>query len=140
MTGDYVGTRTPSPTRKASTEPPGIDRVAGAFTRSARWYVAIGVLTVAAALTLLAGAFTGFGGESARTVFLSAAGSVLVLAVLPFIQAFRRRKRVAFLASMRGRWAYLARAGDPEDQIAPLRRAYAGLVGNDLRTRMAASP
>jgi hypothetical protein len=33
----------------------------------------------------------------------------------------------------------LARAGDPDDQIATLRRAYSGLIGNDIRARVAPS-
>jgi hypothetical protein len=140
MTGEFVGARSPSSVRKASTEPPGIDRVAGAFARSARWHIAIGMVTSACAVALLAGGLLGLGGEAGRPVFLSAGAFVLVLAVLPFLQAWRRFRRVAFLASARSRWAQLVRAGDPDDQVATLRRAYAGLVGNDIRSRMASSP
>ena len=45
-------------------------------------------------------------------------------------------QRVAFLGRLRARWAMLARAGDPDDQIATLRRAYDGLIANDLRVRV----
>jgi hypothetical protein len=137
MTGELVGARSPSPVRKPSSEPPGIDRVAGAFARSARWYLAIGLVTSACALALLGGALSGLVGEAGMTVLLYAAAFFLLLAALPFVQAWRRLKRVAFLASVRRRWAQLARAGDPDDQVATLRRAYAGLIGNDIRTRMA---
>lgn len=137
MTGEHVGARSPSPARKPSTEPPGIDRVVDAFARSARWYLVIGLVTCACALGLVAGGLFGPGGEPGRIVFLSAAGFVLLLAAFPFVQARRRLQRVAFLAAVRKRWAHLARAGDPDDQLAALRRAYAGLVGNDIRTRMA---
>lgn len=140
MTGEFVGARSPSPARKASIEPPGIDRVVAAFARSARWYIGIGLAAVTCALALLGGGLLGIGGEAGRTVFLFAAGFVLVLAILPFLQARRRLKRVAFLASVRSRWAQLARAGDPDDQVVALRRAYAGLIGNDIRTRMASPP
>jgi hypothetical protein len=139
MTREFVGARSPSPVRKPSSEPPGIERVAGSFAGSARWHLAIGLLASACALALLGGGLCGLGGEAGTTVLLYAAAFVLVLSALPFVQAWRRQKRVAFLASVRSRWAQLARAGDPDDQIATLRRAYAGLVGNDLRTRMAAS-
>jgi hypothetical protein len=138
MTGEFVGARSPSPARKPSAEPPGIDRVVGAFARSARWYLVIGAMASACALVLLGGGLLGLGGEAGATVFLYAAALVLALAALPFVQAWRRLKRVAFLASVRIRWAQLARAGDPDDQVATLRRAYAGLIGNDIRTRMAA--
>jgi hypothetical protein len=138
MTGEFVGARSPSPARKPSSEPPGIDRVAGAFARSARWYLVIGLLTSACALALLGGSLVGLGGKAGAPVFLYAAVFVLVLAALPFVQAWRRLRRVAFLASVRSRWAHLARAGDPDDQLATLRRAYAGLISNDIRTRMAA--
>jgi len=140
MTGEFVGARSPSPARKASTEPPGIDRVVAAFARSARWYIVIGLVACGCALALAAGGLFGPGGEPGRIVFFSAAGFVLLLSAFPFVQARRRLRRVAFLASVRTRWANLARAGDPDDQLAPLRRAYAGLIGNDLRTRMASPP
>jgi hypothetical protein len=138
MTGEFVGARSPSPARKPSSEPPGIDRVAGAFARSARWYLVIGLVTSACALALLGGVLFGLVGKAGTTVYLYAVAFVLVLAALPFVQAWRRLQRVAFLASVRSRWAHLSRAGDPNDQIATLRRAYAGLIGNDIRTRMAA--
>jgi hypothetical protein len=98
----------------------------------------IGLVTSACALALLGGALFGPGGEAGRPVFLYAGAFIFVLAVLPLVQAWRRLKRVAFLASVRGRWGQLVRAGDPDDQVATLRRAYAGLIGNDIRTRMAA--
>jgi hypothetical protein len=138
MTGEFVGAKSRSPTRKPSSEPPGIDRVAAAFARSARWYLVMGLVTSACALALLGGVLFGLVGTVGTTVYLYAAAFILVLAALPFVQAWRRLKRVAFLASVRSRWAQLARAGDPDDQVATLRRAYAGLIGNDIRTRMAA--
>jgi hypothetical protein len=140
MTMEFVGARSPHPVRKAGIEPPGIDRVVGAFARSARWYMAMGLATFACALALLGGGLLGFGGEAGATVFLYAAAFVLVLALFPFLQAWRRLRRAAFLRSVRNRWAQLARAGDPDDQVATLRRAYAGLVGNDIRARMASPP
>lgn len=140
MTRDFVGARNQPPARKTGSEPPGIDRVVGAFTRSARWHLAIGLLASACALAFLGGGLLGFGGEAGAPVFFYAAGFVLLLALLPFLQAWRRHKRAAFLASVRGRWAQLARAGDPDDQVATLRRAYAGLIGNDIRVRMASPP
>lgn len=139
MTGENVGARSRSQIRRPSSEPPGFDRVAGAFRRSGRWQIALGLVAFAGGLALIGGGLLGLGGAAGTAVFLYAAGFVLVLAILPLLQGWRRLRRVAFLASLRNRWTQLAQAGDPDDQIAALRRAYSGLIGNDIRTRMASS-
>jgi hypothetical protein len=139
MTGEHVGARSPSLTRKASSEPPGFDRVAGAFRRSGRWHIGFAIISLGCALGLAAAWLLGVGGAEATTVLISAGGFVLALALFLLLQWWRRLKRVKFLASVRNRWVQLARAGDPDDQIATLRRAYSGLIGNDLRTRMTPS-
>lgn len=141
MTGEHVGVRSPSLKRTASREPPGFDRVADAFSRSGRWHLAIGAMTLLGAAGLFAAGLLGVAGGAAGTaIFFSAGALLLLLALLPLLQGWRRLKRVGFLSSLRNRWTQLARAGDPDDQIGTLQRAYAGLIGNDLRTRMAASP
>ena len=137
MTGEH---RSPSPTRRASHEPPGFDRVAGAFRRSGLWHIAFGIVALLCALALLGASLLDLAGGAAMAVFLYAGGFILVLSLVPLLQGWRRLKRVAFLASVRNRWVQLARAGDPDDQIATLRRAYSGLIGNDLRARMTSPP
>ncbi len=139
MTGEHVGARSPSPTRKENSEPPGFDRVAGAYRRSGRWHIAFAVIALGCALAPAAAWLLGVGGAEGTNVFLSAGGLVLAIALFLLLQGWRRLQRVKFLASVRNRWAQLARAGDPDDQIATLRRAYSGLIGNDIRTRMASS-
>jgi hypothetical protein len=139
MTGEQVGARSPSPTRKASSEPPGFDRVAGAFRRSGRWHIAFAVVALLCALALAAAWLLGVGGPEGTTILFSAGGFVLALALFLLLQGWRRLMRVRFLASVRNRWVQLARAGDPDDQIATLRRAYSGLIGNDIRARVAPS-
>jgi hypothetical protein len=140
MTGEHVGARSPSPARKAGSEPPGFERVAGAFRRSGRIFIAMAILTLACAGGLVAAPFLGVGGASGERVFFAAAGVALVLALLPLTMGLRRIRRTGFLAALRHRWVRLGRAGDPDDQIATLRRAYAGLVGNDIHTRMSSAP
>ena len=126
--------------RKTAVEPPGYDRVSRAFQRSAR------ILSVTAALAFACGVALCVAGllepvEGLRAgVFLGAGGFLLLLSLLPLVLAWRRRRRLAFLAALRNRWSQLARAGDPSDQIAGLARAYAGLVGSDLRARLSGAP
>jgi hypothetical protein len=139
MSGEHAGARSTSHIRRPTGEPPGFDRVAGAFRRSGGWAIAFGIFALACALAFLGGALLGLGGTAGMSVFLHAAGFVLVLAIVPLLQGWRRLRRAAFLAALRNRWMQLARAGDPDDQIDPLRRAYAGLIGNDIRARIAAS-
>lgn len=137
MTGERGGAR-PSPnTRNPGAEPPGFDRVAGAFQRSGRWYLAFGIVSVLCGLALLGGSLLDIANGMARETFLLAGGFVICLAALPFLQAWRRLERVAFLGRLRARWIMLMRAGDPDDQVATLRRAYDGLIANDLRVRTA---
>jgi hypothetical protein len=124
--------------RKAAVEPPGYDRVFRAFQRSARLLSAAAGLALACGVALCAiGSLEPVEGLRIR-VFLGAGAFLLVLSLLPFALARRRRQRLAFLAVLRSRWSQLARAGDPGDQIAGLARAYAGLVGTDLRARLSA--
>ena len=134
------GPKGPSPSRHAGIEPPGFDRVVGVFRRSGRWHIALGIVTLLCGLALLGGSLLGIAGGAASTTFLSAGGFVAGLSVVPFLQGRRRLRRVAFLTLLRGRWVQLARAGDPDDQVGTLRRAYAGLIGNDLRARTTSSP
>jgi hypothetical protein len=125
--------------RKTALEPPGYDRVVHAFQRSARLLSAAAGLALACGVALsIAGSLEPLEGLRSR-VFLGAGAFLLVLSLLPFVLARRRRQRLAFLAVLRSRWSQLARAGDPGDQIAGLARAYAGLVGTDLRARLSAS-
>jgi hypothetical protein len=140
MTGEHVGARSPSPARKAGSEPPGFDRVARAFGRSARIFLAMAILTILCAGGLFAAPFLDVGEASGERVFFTASGVALVLALLPLTMAVRRIRRTGFLTALRHRWVQLGRAGDPDDQIATLRRAYAGLVGNDIHTRMSSAP
>jgi len=142
MTGEHVGARSPSPARKAGSEPPGFDRVAGAFRRSGRIFIAMAILVLICAGGLVAAPFLGLGlgGASGERVFFTAAGLALALALLPLTMGLRRVRRTGFLVALRHRWVRLSRAGDPDDQIAALRRAYAGLVGNDIHTRMSSAP
>jgi hypothetical protein len=140
MTGEHVGARSPTLARKSASEPPGFDRVSGAFRRSGRIFTAMAVLTALCAAAFAAAPFLGVGGGKGGDVFLAASGFVLVLALLPLVLARRRIGRTAFLAALRDRWMRLGRAGDPDDQIATLRRAYAGLIGNDIHTRMSSPP
>jgi hypothetical protein len=141
MTGLHADARLPRTTRKSAVEPPGYDRVASAFRKSARLLLAVAILAGGGGLGLVAAALVlDPAGGLGTPVFLAAGGFLIVVALLPLVLAWRRRKRVAFLAALRARWVQLARAGDPHDQIATLSRAYAGLVGNDLRTRLGAAP
>lgn len=137
MTGERGGARNSSHTRNAGAEPPGFDRVVGAFRRSGHWYLALGIFTVLCGLALLGGSLLDIAGGMARETFLLAGGFIICLSTLPFLQAWRRLERVAFLGRLRGRWMMLMRAGDPDDQVATLRRAYDGLIANDLRVRTA---
>jgi hypothetical protein len=139
MSGERNGVSGPSPSRNAGSEPPGFDRVAGAFRRSGRWYIAIGIVTLTCGLGLAGAGLLGLGGSAAMITFLSASAFVAGLSVVPFLQARRRLRRVEFLTLLRGRWVQLARAGDPDDQVRTLRRAYAGLIANDLRARTVSS-
>ncbi len=140
MTGEHVGAKGPLPARKPGSEPPGFARVSGAFRRSGRIFLAMAALVALCAAAFAAAPFLGFGGAGGRRVFLAAAGFLLVLALVPLLQGLRRFGRTAFLAGLRDRWLRLGRAGDPDDQVATLRRAYAGLVGNDIQTRMSTPP
>jgi hypothetical protein len=136
MTGQRTGVRASPHSRNAGSEPPGFDRVAGAFHRSGRWYLALGIATALSGLAFLGGSLLDIAGGAARETFLLAGGFVILLSVFLFLQAARRQSRVAFLGRLKARWAMLARAGDPDDQIATLRRAYDGLIANDLRVRV----
>lgn len=137
MTALHADARTARTTRRTGAAPPGYDRAAAAFRSSSRILLglaglaaAAGVGTVAAALILAPA------GGLATPTFLLAGGFLVVLSLLPLVLGWRRRQRVAFLAVLAARWTQLARAGDPEDQIAPLSRAYAGLCANDVRIRV----
>lgn len=133
MAGERIGARSSSPSRAAGSEPPGFDRVAGAFARAGRVYIVLGVVTLVAGLGLLAGSLSG---GPLTQAFLSAGVFVAGLSAYPFVQGWRRLQRVAFLDQLRGRWVMLARAGDPDDQVTTLRRAYDGLIAGDVRARM----
>jgi hypothetical protein len=111
------------------------------FTHSGRAFLIVAMTAALGALGLLAaGVILHPAGGLATAVFLTTGGLLAVASLLPLTLAARRRRRLAFLAALRARWAQLARAGDPDDQIATLARAYAGLVGNDLRTRLGGTP
>jgi hypothetical protein len=138
MTGERNVARASSHGRNAGSEPPGFDRVSGAFHRSGQWYLVLGVVTAACGLALLGASLLDIAGGMARETLLLAGGFVICLSALLFLQAWRRLERVAFLGRLRSRWAMLMRAGDPDDQVATLRRAYDGLIANDLRVRAGA--
>ncbi|MCB1503028.1 MAG: hypothetical protein KDK07_25165 [Bauldia sp.] len=135
MTGELFRARTGSPIRKAGSEPPGYERVAGAFRQSGQWLAAIGFLAAAASLVFFAAGMSGVTG-SAWLIFVYAAGFMLVVSLLPLALGYRRIRRVAFLGRLRDRWIQLDRVGDPDDQIATLRRAYGGLIANDVVARV----
>jgi hypothetical protein len=99
--------------------------------------ITAGVALACGVALCIAGLLEPVEGLRAR-VFLGAGAFLLVLSLLPLVLARRRRRRLTFLAVLRNRWSQLARAGDPGDQIAGLTRAYAGLVGTDLRARLSA--
>ena len=140
MNGQHAVTGQPRTTRKAGSEPPGYDRVATAVRRSARLLVTVGTFTAACGAGLVAAALLGPAGGLETRVFLGAGGFLLVLALLPLGLGWKRVRRSAFLEAMRARWIRLERIGDPDDQVPTLARAYAGLVGNDLRARTAGAP
>ncbi len=140
MSGERNGAKGPSPSRNAGGEPPGFDRVVGAFRRSGRWLTGIGIVTALCGLALLGGSLLGIANGAATVTFLSAGALVTALSVVPFLFAWRRFCRVEFLTLLRARWVQLTRAGDPDDQVGTLRRAYTGLIGNDLRARTTSSP
>jgi len=117
-------------------DPPGYDRVMAALRRSARLLFTVGTLAAASGAGLVAVALLDPAGGLARPVLLGAGGFFLVLALLPLGIAWRRVRRASFLAALRVRWSRLARIGDPDDQVATLARAYAGLIGRDMRARM----
>jgi hypothetical protein len=137
MTGELFRAQTGAPIRKAGSGPPGYDRVAGAFRQSGRWLTAIGVAAAGASLAFLATGLSGVAG-TAWPIFVYAAGFALVVALLPLVLGYRRLQRVAFLATLRARWSQLDRVGDPDDQVATLRRAYGGLIANDVVARAGA--
>jgi hypothetical protein len=141
VTGPHSDATSPRTTRRSGVEPPGYDRVTAAFRKSARAFLIVAMTAALGALGLLAaGVILHPAGGLATAVFLTTGGLLAVASLLPLTLAARRRRRLAFLAALRARWAQLARAGDPDDQIATLARAYAGLVGNDLRTRLGGTP
>lgn len=140
MTELHADARPPRTTRKPSVAPPGYDRVAGAFRKSARLFLVVAVLAVIAGVGLCAvGLVLTPAGGLGTPVFVATGAFLAVTSLLPVALAARRRRRIAFLAALRARWMQLARAGDPDDQIATLARAYAGIVGNDLQTRLGAA-
>lgn len=141
MTGQHADASPTRTTRRTGVEPPGYDRVSNAFRKSARFLFLVGLAAAAGAVGLLAaGLILDPAGGLATAVFLTAGAFLAVVSLLPLTLAARRRRRLAFIAALRARWAQLARAGDPDDQIATLARAYAGLVGNDLRARLGGTP
>jgi hypothetical protein len=140
MSGERNGAKDPSSSRNAGGEPPGFDRVAGAFRRSGCWLIGLGIAAALCGLALLGGSLLGIADGAATITFLSAGGLVAALSVVPFLLGWRRLRRVEFLTLLRARWVLLTRAGDPDDQVGTLRRAYAGLIGNDLRARTTSSP
>ena len=141
MTGLHADPRHPRTTRRSGVEPPGYDRAVAALRRSARILSAVGLLALAAGLGLVTAALVlePAGGLGAP-VFIAAGSFLVAVSLLPLVLGRGRRHRIAFLARLRARWVQLARAGDPNDQIAPLARAYAGLIRNDLRARVGTLP
>ncbi len=137
MNGQHAVAKSPQATRKAASGPPGYDSVATAVRRSARLLVTVGTFCAATGAGLIVAALLGPAGGLATPVFLGAGGFLVVLALLPLGLGWKRARRAAFLEALRARWIRLARIGDPDDQVPTLARAYAGLVGNDLRARMA---
>jgi len=134
MTGELFRAQAGAATRRAGGGPPGCERVAGAFRQSGRWLTVIGVATVGASLAFLAAGIFGVAG-TAWPIFLYAAGFTLVVAMLPLVMGYRRLQRVSFLATLRARWIQLDRVGDPDDQVATLRRVYGGLIAGDAGAR-----
>ncbi len=115
--------------------PPGCDRVVAAFRSSARLLLGVAFFVGACGLVAVAAGLLRPAGDGALLLILLGA-FLLALSLVPLLLGLRRRQRVLFLAGLRERWGNLARAGDPHEQIAPLARAYAGIVGNDLRLRV----
>lgn len=140
MNGQHAVSGHPRTTRKAGSEPPGYDRVASAIRRSARLFIATAIISAASGAGLVAAGLVDPAGELATRVLFGAGGFLLVVALLPLALGWRRVRRAAFLEALRARWIRLERIGDPDDQVPALARAYAGVVGNDLRTRMAGAP
>ena len=140
MNGQHAGLSRSRTARNAAIEPPGYDRVAGALRQSSRLLLTLGTFSAASGAGLVAAALLAPAGGLATPVFLGAGGFLVALALLPLGLGWRRVRRAAFLAAIRARWTRLERIGDPDDQVPTLARAYAGLVGNDLRTRVAGGP
>jgi len=137
MTALHADARTARTTRRTGAAPPGYDRAVAAFRSSGRILLGLAGLAAAAGLAVVAAALIlDPAGGLGTPIFLTAGAFLLVLSLLPLVLGWRRRRRVAFLAVLGARWTQLARAGDPEDQIAPLSRAYAGLCGNDIGIRV----
>ena len=141
MTALRADPRHPRTTRRSGVEPPGHDRAVAALRRSARILATVGFLALTVGLGLIAAALVlAPAGGLGSPVFIAAGGFLVALSLLPLLLGQGRRRRIAFLAKLRARWVQLARAGDPNDQIAPLARAYAGLIRNDLRARVGNLP
>ncbi len=126
--------------RIAGDQPRDYDRVVRVLRRARRWYFCLALAILICGLVILGAGVIAPAGQWSRAVLLQGGGLVLGLSLVPFLQGWLRQRRLAYLAKLRGRWGQLARAGDPDDQIAPLRNAYAGIVGNDLRARVMAGP
>jgi len=124
----------------AAAGPPGIDRVLTVLRRAGSWYLGLGLVVLASGLALAGFGLIAEAGRDAGEVIAKGGGLIAAGSIFPFLEARARARRIALLARLRERWIQLARAGDPDDQIASLRRIYSGLLSGSLRSMAVGEP
>lgn len=123
----------PGPADALIDEPPSFDQVVASLRAAGRLYVGLGMLIVICGLVVLGVGLFSQSGESADEILKYGGVLVSSLSLVPFRQGWYRLERIGFLATLRDRWAQLARNGDPNNQIAALNDIYMKLLRESLR-------
>jgi hypothetical protein len=132
MAKKRVVAKKPVNQRKPVDEPPSFERVVGSLRSAGRWYIGVGVVTLLCGLAILATGLFSATGEGAGQILNYGGTLVSGLSLVPFRQGWFRLERIGFLDTLRDRWVQLARAGDPNDQIATLSDIYTKLLRDSL--------